>query len=153
MFRNFWLSWQWVETKWRWLATQDHVKLAYCRRITLWSLVSGPPDQSTWMFRRHRVWSRNGREGCSGLLYLRHWKEKLIVRGEFQKTNLKEKIYQLGRAQIIFRRIYYSSWLICAQDLVDFSVRLIFSKFSTHNQFLFPKFSVSPPPLSASSSL
>ena len=28
-FCNFWLPLQWVETKWRWLATQDRAKLVY----------------------------------------------------------------------------------------------------------------------------
>ena len=54
--------------------TSRHPCTAYvCRidplRITPLGLFSGPPDQSTWMNDSHRIWSRNGQEGCSGMLH------------------------------------------------------------------------------------
>ena len=33
VFRNFWYPLQWVGTKWRWLATQDHAKLIYAHAL------------------------------------------------------------------------------------------------------------------------
>ena len=57
-FAIFGYPWQWVETKWRWLATQDHAKLVYSTpSVLIWCmllLVSSEQHTLNWSNQKRR---------------------------------------------------------------------------------------------------